>query len=59
MKRILSIVWTYVISCLAIPLVEIRYGNIWNLRKVIKGYGGGGNLRLNYIMLIYKNMVHG
>lgn len=53
MKRILSIFCAYVIDCLAIPLVEIRYGNIWNLRTLIKenNVGGGFKTKLYYAYL--------
>lgn len=41
MKRFLRILYKHIIFHYSILLVELRYGDIWNLRKKLKSVGGG------------------
>lgn len=58
MKRFLRILYKHIIFHYSILLVELRYGDIWNLRKKLKSVGGG-ILKECCIIHIYKGLVRG
>ena len=48
MKRLLRILYKHNIFQYSIILLELRYGDIWKLRKKLKSVGGGIFERMLY-----------